>query len=655
MHRWFIPFALVATVAAETPTVFSPVLRESYLADAKSNVSKSASLELMAWLDGHPAVLSGLLTSSDPVPPHHVAQLDALRRALGPERSERYASLLLAASLGAPESAPTAPKPSDARVTAVAAHLKTAGLSMLQAREMGEALFKEAKVTAPEKREAAAFWEELAHASGTYPRRENMELVDSLKLLIERYETKLDSFSSGPQWPLYLIDQAPWPLLAPLRQTLPRSEADYLWDHFRGETPYADGSRWKTYARYSWDYDRVPAVRWKASPFHPNSIPRIAEDGGVCGRLSTLGQFSCTALGKPAVGMYQPGHRAMLSYNRDSAGLWFAKLEQSITGPDRSTSQWLLPAPQGQRVSGNEVSGVKVGVEWHVALNLAMNAGLGRWQDARIALFSARRLHGKDPATALRLVEEATALNPYLLEAWYQLAEWSRGDLKATNALLARFDTLLLDPSKAAEEHAELSADTDFNDTKPVKGGADPKKDSTLVANVVAPLIANAAYAPALADKSRRAAAYGLLKQEIARRESLKMAYGPAMRELELKFEVAVDGPRAAQQRLEKQLGDLLKLDAKRRGKVAPDWLGELSAVAGGLSDAKDRAEWFARMQRDIPKEIAVTKSKDGKVQPDAVFKGLHDLQVREFRSLGKAGLKEVKRLNDAWAAATTI
>ncbi|MEK7949493.1 hypothetical protein [Luteolibacter soli] len=654
MHRWIIPFALVSTATAETP-VFSPVLRESYLSEARAKISEAASPELMTWLDGHPAILSGLLTSSDPVPAYHVAQLDALRRELGTERSERYASLILAASLGAPESESAVPKSPDVRVAAVAAHLKTAGLSVLQAREMGDELFKAAKVAAPDKREAAAFWEELAHATGTYPRRENMALADSLKLLIERYETKLESFNSGPQWPLYLIDQAPWPLLAPLRQTLPRSEADYLWDHFRGETPYADGSRWKTYARYSWDYDRVPAVRWKVSPFHPNSIPRIAEDGGVCGRLSTLGQFSCAALGKPAVGMYQPGHRAMLSYNRDSAGLWFAKLEQSITSPDHSTSQWFLPAPQGQRVSGNEESGVKVGVEWHVALNLAMNMGVGRWQDARIALFSARRLHVKDPSAALQLVEEATALNPYLLEAWYQLADWSRGDLKATNALLSRFDTLLLDPSKAAEEHADLSADTDFNDVKPVKGGADPKRESTLIANVVGPLIAEAAYAPVLEDKSRRTAAYGLLKQEIARRESLKMPYGAAIRELELKFEVAVDGPRAAQQRLEKRLVDLLKLDPKRRGKAAPDWLGELSAVAGGLPDAKDRAEWFARLQQGIPTEIAVTKAKDGKVQPDAVFKGLHDLQVREFRSLGKAGQKELKRLNDAWAAAITI
>ncbi|MCW1926322.1 hypothetical protein OKA05_27455 [Luteolibacter arcticus] len=654
-HRWLIPFALVATVAAETPPVFSPVLREAYLADARSKVLAAATPELMTWLDRHPEILSGLLTSSDPVPAHHVAQLDEMRRALGPEKSERYASLLLAVSLRAPDGGPASAKPADARVEAVAAHLKTAGLSVLQAREMGDAVFKEAKVEVPGKREAGAFWEDLAHATGTYPRRENMELADSLKLLIERYETKLEPFSSGPQWPLYAIDQTPWPLLAPLRQTLPRSEADYLWDHFRGETPYADGSRWKTYSRYSWDYDRVPAVRWKVSAFHPNSVPRIAEDGGVCGRLSTLGQFSCTALGKPAVGMYQPGHRAMLSYNRDSAGLWFAKLEQSITGPDRSTAQWLLPAPQGQRVSGSEASGVKVGVEWHVALNLAMNAGLGRWQDARVALFSARRLREKDPATAVRLAEEATALNPYLLEAWYQLADWSRGDLAATNALLVRFDTLLLDPTKAAEDHAELSASTDFNDLKPVKGGANPKKDSTLVANVVAPFIAAAAYSPALADKSLRAAAYGMLKQEIARREALKMPYGAPVRELELKFEVAVDGPRAAQQRLEKRLADLLKLDGKRRGKAAPEWLGELSAVAGGLPDAKDRAEWFARLQRDIPKDIAVTRSKDGKAAPDAVFKGLHDLQVREFRSLGKAGQKELKRLNEAWAAATTI
>jgi hypothetical protein len=185
MHRWFISFALVATVAADAAPVFSPVLRESYLADAKSKVSSAASPELMTWLDGHPAILSGLLTSSDPVPVHHVRQLDALRRELGPEHSERYASLLLAASLGAPETAVAASKP-DARVEAIAAHLKAAGLSVLQAREMGDALFSAAKVTAPGKKEAAEFWEDLAHATGTYPRRENMALADSLKLLIER-------------------------------------------------------------------------------------------------------------------------------------------------------------------------------------------------------------------------------------------------------------------------------------------------------------------------------------------------------------------------------------------------------------------------------------------------------------------------------------
>lgn len=656
MHRTFLtPLALVASAAVASGGVFSPALREAYLSDATASLQERASLspDFIAWLAKHPEVRTGLLVSGDPVLPQHAKQLDELRMAVGPERADHYAALLLAVSLRPADGPVVTPASPDPRVKAVAAHMKEKGITLIAAREMGDALFTDAKVSAPAKKEAGAFWEELAHASGTYPRRENMTLVDSIKLLIDRYETKLGPFESGPSWPLYPIDKSPWPLLAPLRQTLPRSEADYLWDRFQGKPAYTDGSRWKTYARYAWDYERDPALRWKQSDFHPNSIPRIAEDGGVCGRLSTLGQFSCATLGKPAVGMYQPGHRAMLSYNQDANGLWFAKMEQSITGPDKSTNQWFLPAPSGQRISGSDELGVKSGVEWHVALNLAMNVGLERWTDARVALFSARRLHAKDPVKARDLAEEAVNMNPYLLDAWYQLSTWSHGDLKATNALLARLDTLLLDPSKASLEDEDLSATTDFNKLKPIKGGADPKRDSTLVANMMSSEIVNSAYAPLLTEKSKQRDAFASLNQEVARREALKMPYGAPVKDLLLRFEVTANGPRDAQQRMEKSIIEWPKVEAKKRGKVAPDLISQIGAVASGLPDAKARVAWFSRLQRGMPGELALAKEKDGKVSVDPLYKGLHDLQVRELKSLGKGGADDLKKLNAAWEKTT--
>ncbi len=654
-YRFLAVPLLVASVSAEGTDLFSPAIREAYVSEAAAALREQAPIspDFEAWLKKHPEIWTGLLVSGDPVLPRHAANLDALRQAVGPERADRYAALLLAVSLRPADPPPSAPAAPDPRVGIVAAYMKAEGLDMIRAREMGDALFSAAKTDAPSKKDAGAFWEELAHATGTYPRRESMSLEDSLKLLLDRYETKLGPFEGGPSWPLYPIDETPWPLLAPLRQTLPRGEADYIWDRFRGDPPYADGSRWKTYARYAWDYERDPAVRWKQSPFHPNSIPRIAEDGGVCGRLSTLGQYSCAALGKPAVGMYQPGHRAMLSYNRDANGTWFARMEQSITGPERSTNQWFLPAPSGARVSGTDEKGVKTGVEWHVALNLAMNVGLQRWTDARIALFSARRLHGENPAMAAKLAGEATRLNPYLLDAWYQLAAWSADDLEATNRLLERLDALLLDPSKARMEDEELSASTDFNRLKPLKGGADPKRDSTLVANMVADAIVSSAYGPALAEKSAQGRGYEFLGRELARREALKMPYGAGVKDLHLKFEVAVKGPRPAQQRMEQSVREWPQVAPKRRGKAAPELTGRIAAVASGLPDAKARADWFARLQDGLPREVAVTRSKDGKVAVDPLYKSLHDLQVREFKSLGKSGARELKRLQKSWEEVT--
>lgn len=656
MYCYFIlPAALMVTASAATDNAFSPALREAYLSDTSASLKAGASLspDFEAWLAKNPEIRTGLLTSGDPVAPYHAKQLDEMRIAMGPERADRYASLLLAVALR-PADTPVTPHPApDAKVLAVAEHMKGKGITLIAAKEMGDALFSDAKVAAPGKKEAAAFWEDLAHASGTYPRREDMPLADSLKLLIERYETKLGPFASGPSWPLYPVDKAPWPLLAPLRQSLPRSEADYLWQHFQGSPAYPDGSRWKTYARYAWDYERDPAVRWKQSPFNPNSIPRIAEDGGVCGRLSTLGQFSCVALGKPAVGMYQPGHRAMLSYNQDTNGVWFARMEQSITTPDRSTNQWFLPAPAGQRVSGDDGSGVKTGVEWHVALNLAMNVGLERWTDARIALFSARRVRAKNPELAVKLATEATALNPYLLDAWYQLSAWQAGDLKAVNGLAARLDSLLLDPSKAALENPELSGDTDFGKLKPVKGGADPKRESTLVANEVASAMITSAYKTALAEKSKQREAFALLQEEAKRREDLKVPYGDNVGELLLKLEIAAMGPRPVQQRIEKGVSEWTKTEPKRRGKAAPQLIGQISAAGSGLSDAKARLSWFSRLQRGLPADVAVNKAKDGKVSIDPLYKGLHDLQVRELKSLGKDGADDLKRLNAAWTKTT--
>jgi hypothetical protein len=74
--------------------------------------------------------------------------------------------------------------------------------------------------------------------------------------------------------------------------------------------------------RYTWDYN-LKEVKCKASDWNPCSVPRIIEDGGVCGRQSTLARVTNHCLGIASGRIKQPGHAAGYTYTKLADGYRF--------------------------------------------------------------------------------------------------------------------------------------------------------------------------------------------------------------------------------------------------------------------------------------------------------------------------------------------
>ena len=289
----------------------------------------------------------------------------------------------------------------------------------------------------------------------------------------------------APQWPLFPLADAPWPLLLPLRATPAPDEMRYVWNHFRGnptatpnDVPMPTGKRLMTYGHYTFDYDK-PEVRFARSAWNPDALPRIVQDGGVCGRLSSLAQFSYTSLGRPAMGMYQPGHRALVAYNFTPNVGYTAERLQGITSAIKTTTGWFLPLPDGPR-AGNPKN-PRVGIEYQLGLALAMNAGVDRYVDTRIAVLIARQMGDADAAVKVRLLQSAAKENPYNVEVWYALAKASGTD---TAGVLAAVDKLVGHRDANGDE-PDLAANTDLGKVRHRNKGNAATKDAADIAAVL--------------------------------------------------------------------------------------------------------------------------------------------------------------------------
>jgi len=681
----------LSSLLASSGGAYSAALKDYYMKCAEAEVRATTSnvpADTWTWLDAHPQIRDGLFSATYPVPALYVENLAALRAALGPAISEKYPQLLLAMSVrtdsvtdsknvsGAPAqpevtnvededadagvalTPEAAPAKTDPQAAKVAAYMKANHRTLVDIVKKPDPVFKELGLALP-KKHLTAFWDDVALASGTYPARKNMPLVDYLKYIIAHYETRLPRFTTDPkwQWPIFPLDKAPWPLLLALR-TEPQNEADWVWSLFTGSIK-PQGKKEKrvmTYGTYTNNYKK-PEVRYKASQYNPDSVQRIAQDGGICGRMGSLGVISFNSLGQPASGVGQPGHATMFYYSYDAAsGKYVTHVQTSLNTPFNTHAMWFIPDVNGYRAGIDQFQGGKkwktniVGIEYHDGLALAMDAGLGGYVDTRVACHLAAMLPDSAREQKIRLLESAAALNPYNVELWYALAALHEDEPAQVNAMVARIEQLL---SKGFSQPEKGAGKGKGKGEKKATEAALPQElaeSARAMEQVVCSEIMLQTYTRALGDKARLADNYKLLQSEVARRQGKGLKYDPSVQILILKYNLALNGIASVKDKLTASFCDDIRDIKKTKNGENGDYLaGAVTVVLAYMTDADEKLSWLQTLQNAFPSGEAFKPEKNGKAKPNKLYNRLYQDQVKILKQMGPAGADRLRALQDAF------
>jgi hypothetical protein len=247
-----------------------------------------------------------------------------------------------------------------------------------------------------------------------------------------------------PNWPLFnaslrysstVSNSYPWQLFA-LEQSAQQKECHYVKERFfetdkealkASYPPNAVDNRevkaerrFIEYTTYTWAYND-PKVWFRTSDWSPHrTVYRILQDGGVCGRQSTMGQHVNECLNRPSIGVGQPGHRAWVgvyNYPKNRAQ-YYIKIGYQVGSKESASAGMNLlydRYTKGIRDRGIErFGGVVTGVS---------PAGVGEhiYNESMILqhIGAILQKEGIDPSYVLK---KAVALAPTNVDAWYQLA-----------------------------------------------------------------------------------------------------------------------------------------------------------------------------------------------------------------------------------------
>lgn len=320
-------------------------------------------------------------------------------------------------------------------------------------------------------------WDKIAHCAGRYPPRTPGLITENLCLRIMRYEEM-----GAEKSKLFPLSQTPWPLLLLLTQQDQVDESTFFWNMYKGKGSVPG------YATYSFDYTK-PEIRYRDAEWHPDANPRILDDGGVCGRLSTMAEFAQRSIGTPAQGMGQPGHRAFMTYTYAN-GRFGVGLNHSVNTIQVSTVGWTLPPIYGPvlnketkmtefdlMTSKNTDNYTLQNVRWHIGLCEAMNLGLANWESSRMAMHILD-LYTQNEDAALNashnqqeaLLRSAMKLNVANTDIIFRLAQIRKGHASKIEDLRQAFTNAFVEASEGATGAQVLALNTDFGGTQ---AGAD--------------------------------------------------------------------------------------------------------------------------------------------------------------------------------------
>ena len=293
----------------------------------------------------------------------------------------------------------------------------------------------------------------------------------------------IDFGDDEPNWPLFNASMQytssnnayPWQLMA-LEQSAQKQECGYVKSRFF-ETDKAvlrdtyppnavDGGakaerRFIKYTDYTWAYD-APEVWFRESEWSPHrTVYRILQDGGVCGRQSTMGQHVNECLNRPSIGIGQPGHRAWVGvYNHPTiANQYYIDIGYQV-GSEESAGTGINSIydryTKGVRDRGLErFGGVVTGVS-------PAGAGEHRFNQSMILQHIGKILE-TDGNSAEAVLRKAVEVAPTNVDAWYQLARYFATQdqpqkvIDLANEFMSKRDSFFLaDDSKRGGENLEI-------------------------------------------------------------------------------------------------------------------------------------------------------------------------------------------------------
>ena len=249
--------------------------------------------------------------------------------------------------------------------------------------------------------------------------------------------TAKDFGDDEPNWPLFNISlsKLPWQILA-LEQNAQKQECQYVKSRFfetdkskliDSYPPNAvDGGkkadrRFIQYTTYTWDYDK-PEVWFRKSDWTPHrSIYRVLQDGGVCGRQSTMGQHVNECLNRPSIGVGQPGHRAWVGVylNQENPEQFQTDIGYKVGSRESAT-------PHSNTIYNQYTSSIRAtGLERFAGVVAGVSPASGgehKYNQSMILQHIGKILADEGSNSAETVLKKSVDLVPQNVDAWYQLA-----------------------------------------------------------------------------------------------------------------------------------------------------------------------------------------------------------------------------------------
>ena len=220
-------------------------------------------------------------------------------------------------------------------------------------------------------------------------------------------------------WPRFPMDRAPWPLLMPLYHAYPLNEAQYIWEAYQGKHGWDHYHSYGPYVKDAAEW----ALELHPSPWHWDAWPDVIIHGGVCTTMAPMSVELHVALCEPAMMAGQPGHCDLFSF-KNAGNLWYTEIEQSLNIPALTWGSWLFNEVGTTPGLGEENDRPWSTAEYQLGLSQAMNVGLTKYVDTRIAVNLYLRLPPEEASKYWEaLLTQATQNNPFNPAPWYLLAQ----------------------------------------------------------------------------------------------------------------------------------------------------------------------------------------------------------------------------------------